>query len=93
MDEEADRLKLAVSYLRPDERADLVGAAAGRTRLAKIMAIMSYSAEVPSCLRPGALERGTVGMLQRSVVERGDEEFTHLLLRTGILSSLGNAVA
>jgi hypothetical protein len=59
---------------------------AGRTRISKICAILAFAdSETDGALVPGALERGTVGSLARSVVELEDAEITNLAQRFGYL--------
>ena len=82
-DEEFRRLQFAVQSLPEKDRKDLMGR--GRTRIAKINAILAMSsAGDGTSLSPGALERGTVGTLTPSVVERHAGELTGLMRRLGL---------
>ena len=82
-DEEMGRLKFAIKSLSEKDRTELMGR--GRTRIAKLNAILSMSsAGDGSSLSPGSLERGTVGTLTRSVVERQGGELTGLMRRLGL---------
>jgi hypothetical protein len=81
-DEEFARLSLAIKSLSEKDRREL--SISGRTRVAKIAAIMALSSQGNTALRVGALERGNVGMLVRSVVERDDEEITGIMRRIGM---------
>jgi hypothetical protein len=82
-DEELARLQYAITKLGEADRQELLGH--GRTRIAKIAAIMAMSSNVPTTLVVGSLERGNVGMLRKSVVERDGGEVTGLLRRLGQL--------
>jgi len=55
------------------------------TRLAKLQAILSFTSEVSTTLVPEAFERGYVGVLPPSVVDRSGAEFGRFLLRIGKL--------
>jgi hypothetical protein len=59
---------------------------AGRTRISKICAILAFAeSDNEGALVPGALERGTVGALAKSVVEFDEAEITNLAQRFGYL--------
>jgi hypothetical protein len=60
------------------------------TRFAKLQAILSFSSEVATTLVPSAFERGNVGILPPSVVDRSGPEFGHFLLRSGKLKAARN---
>src|SRR5205085_12255939 len=83
-DEEFARLRFVLKSLSDEDLAELKGR--GRTRIAKINAIMAFSGEVPTSLNVGALERGSVGMLSASVVERRGGELTGVMRRLGLLT-------
>jgi hypothetical protein len=78
-EEAIDRLKLALNALPPEERKELLDS---RTRVTKIAAILAFAGD--RTLNAGALERGTVGMLPGSVVERHAEELTRVLQHRGL---------
>jgi hypothetical protein len=83
-DRELRRLKFALDSLNKDDRTEILDA--GRTRISKICAILAFAeSETDGALVPGALERGTVGSLARSVVELEDAEITNLAQRFGYL--------
>lgn len=81
-DEAIARLQLALLSLSAKDRDYLL--TRGRTRIAKISAIMAMSRQVCTSLRVGALERGNVALLARSVVEREDVELTGIMRRLGL---------
>lgn len=80
-EDEVARCLYALDALGEAERADLVDR--NRTRVAKIIAIMSFSNTIDTDLTVGALERGTVGMLKPSVVEQRGRELTGYMRRIG----------
>lgn len=82
-DEEIARLQFALASLKETDRKDLL--AKGRTRIAKINAILALSSATPSSLNAASLERGTVGSLMNSVVERHGGDLTGLMRRLGLL--------
>ncbi len=83
VDEEITRLRFSISSLREKDRDELLGH--GRTRIAKINAILSMSSiGNDSSLEPGALERGTIGALTKTVVERQGGELVILMRRLGL---------
>ena len=55
------------------------------TRFAKLQAILAFSAEASTSVVPDVMERGNVGYLPPSVVDRSGAEIGRLLLRTGKL--------
>jgi hypothetical protein len=83
-DEEIDRFLFTLEMMDDSERRELIGS--GRTRIAKINAIMAFSGKFPTALTPGAFERGNVGLLKPSIVEREGGELSRLLQRFGHLS-------
>jgi hypothetical protein len=80
-DDEIERLHYALTSLPKDKYRDIVDN--HRTRVAKIMAIMAFAGRTGDTISPGPLERGTVGMLMPSVVERNAFELTGYMRRTG----------
>jgi hypothetical protein len=81
-DEEIGRLQFALQSLNDKDRSELLER--GRTRVAKINAILSLSGTAPTSLDLGSLERGTVGALISSVVERDGGELTGFMRRLGL---------
>ena len=84
-DEEIARLQFALASLKEADRKELI--ARGRTRIAKMNAILALSGATPSSLNASSLERGTVGSLMNSVVERHGGDLTGLMRRLGLLKS------
>ena len=82
-DKEIARLQFALASLKEADRKELL--ARGRTRIAKINAILALSGAIPSSLSAAAFERGTVGSLMESVVERHGGDLTGLMRRFGLL--------
>ncbi len=80
-DEEILRFKLLLRSLNTEDRDELLDR--GRTRAAKITAIIALSGHGGATLTVGALERGNVGMLAGSVVEGKAADFMGLLRRLG----------
>lgn len=81
-DEEINRLLFALDSLEEDDRRELIDR--GRTRVAKITAIMALSASVPTSLGVIPLERGNAAMLPASVAERYGAELTKLVRQRGL---------
>lgn len=83
-DDEFTRLLFTLKKMPDAERAEVLEG--GRTRIAKINAILALSGVYNTGLTTGALERGNVGMLLNSVVEREGTELTGLMRRFGLLN-------
>jgi hypothetical protein len=81
-EEEISRLRFALDSLDEQDREELI---AGRTRIAKINAILAFSGAVPTSLTVAPFERGSVGSLSPSVVERRGGDLTRVLRRHGWL--------
>jgi hypothetical protein len=79
-DDDVERLSFALSRLG-EKRQDVIER--HRTRVAKIMAIMAFAGRTGNTVSAGPLERGTVGMLMPSVVERNAFELTGYMRRIG----------
>ena len=75
-DEEQDRALYAWSRL---------GKPLSLTRFAKLQAILSFSSQISTSLVPSAFERGNVGCLPPSIIDRTGEELSHFLLKSGKL--------
>ncbi len=63
-DKEIARLQFALASLKEADRKELL--ARGRTRIAKINAILALSGAIPSSLSAAGFERGTVGSLMEA---------------------------
>jgi len=83
-DDELTRLLFTLKKMPEVERTEVLEG--GRTRIAKINAILALSGAYDTALTTGALERGNVGMLLNSVVEREGTELTGLMRRFGLLN-------
>jgi hypothetical protein len=82
-DDEITRLLFTIKSMAEPERKELLEQ--GRTRIAKINAILALSGAFETSLTAGAFERGNVGLLVNSVVEREGAELTGLMRRFGLL--------
>ena len=80
-DDEVERLHFALTRLPDDKYRDIIDR--HRTRVAKIVAIMAFAGRTGNTVSAGPLERGTVGMLMPSVVERNAFELTGYMRRIG----------
>lgn len=80
-DDEVERLHYALTRLPEDKYRDIIDN--HRTRVAKIVAIMAFAGRTGNTLSAGPLERGTVGVLMPSVVERNALELTGYMRRIG----------
>lgn len=64
---------------------DHLGRPISRTRMAKILTILTYSSRVDTCLVPSAEARGNVSMLQPDLLSQEEAELTRYLRDTGYI--------